>query len=31
MKYHLPIKVLNGGKYIIELEANINIPDLTLS
>lgn len=29
--YHLPIKVQNGGKYIIELRANINIPDLRLS
>lgn len=29
--YHLPVNVLNGGKYIIELVANINIPDLRLS
>lgn len=29
--YQIPVIVHNGGKYLIELMANINIPDLRLS
>ena len=29
--YLLPIKLKEGGKYFLELDANINIPDLRLS